>query len=238
MAIQRQEYTAAAILLASLPGEELHARRPLATIELDHKPIFVHGVDSLLESGRFREVIVLMHRFWIMQSVEIADQWQLKAVHHILAGEDHEINTLKRGLSVVHKAYDVVGVHDGSRPLPPSDLVGRVMDTAHVQGLAALVRELGPGEQPVDRDRMFTFEGKTYSFQSPVGFRLDVLKKLVETIEPEVDSFDHWVISLIEQGIPVDLIPSGENNPRICTPDDLERCQDHIKYLAKQRKMG
>ncbi len=235
---QRQTYDAAGILLASLPGEEMRYRRPLCVIDLDHKPLFIHGVDSLLASERLREVIVVMHRYWIVPAVDMVDQWRLKAVHHLLPGEDSELATLKRGMTAVHKAYHVVTVLDGSRPLPDESSVAQVTDAACEKGVAVLVRPLEGDEEPVDQDRVLTLNGQRCALQSPAAFRRDLLVSLLEAASPGITTLDGFIESLIGGETPVEWVTGEWDNPRVIVPEDLDRCTARLRQIAARRRQG
>ncbi len=234
-----KDYTAAAILIASERGKDLGAKRPLCFIDLDYKPVFVQAVDHLSASKRFREIILLLHEEWVGLGTTTTEYWELGIVRKILAGQEDNMQSLERGISVLNPAYDVVAIHDGAYAVTPPELTAEVMDTAHENGFAF------PAVEPVENDHTGDYgefkttvpiDNKLYYVQSPVCIKQSVLRDLFDFSESEnlheLTLFDR----ASRKGVkPVPVI-TGMSNPRISTANDIDRCLACIRQQSPKYK--
>ncbi|MDP8205283.1 MAG: 2-C-methyl-D-erythritol 4-phosphate cytidylyltransferase [Candidatus Electryonea clarkiae] len=230
-------YTAAAILISSVRGKELGAKRPLCFIELDEKPVFVQAVDHLAASKRFREIILFLHEEWVGLGVNTSNYWHLNIVRSIIAGSEDHFITIKKGLTVLKKGYALVGIHDGARPLTPSKLIAEVMDEAFKHGFAIAVRVVTDEDHP-DRDPVFDYDGKQYAVQSPLGIKQPLLRELIEKSNERCHGLIDLLHLAMENGIEPRLVIAEEENPKITISEDLDRCFEIIKKRVRRLRIS
>lgn len=255
MARETEPFTAAAILLAGGLGRRYGEIRPKVFAELDHKPLFVHAADHLAASKRFRELVLVVHSSWVPLAYDLAQWWHLEIARHILPAAEDPVASVEQALKEVHRAYDVVAVHEAAFPLPDPAMIAEVLEAAYEEGTAASAVPLPEGEAAERGEVAVRLAGKRYIVHSPLAFRRDRLTALLEAYpgkreigkggtdsggggvggrsEAEVEV--GALLSLAEHlGEPVRLLPVTRENPHVMIPEDLEHCLNVLRG-RKQR---
>lgn len=114
-----------------------------------------------------------------------ADQAE-PAVDHVVVGGPQRSDSVRRGLTMVPEAVDVIVVHDAARPLASFALFGEVVMTVREGADGAI-----PGVRPVDTvKRVESATGRVLqtldrdelrAVQTPQAFGADILRRAYES---------------------------------------------------------
>lgn len=213
--------TTVAVVPAAGSGERLGAGTPKAFVNLGGKPLLVHVLGALQESGVVDHVVVAV-------PAGLTDEAKLilgGAVQVVAGGADR---TESVGLALAAAAAagepDFVLVHDAARALTPPSLIARV-----VQALKSGHTAVVPGLPLADTIKAVDANGAVLgtperaglrAVQTPQGFHADVLRRAYDRAGAGTAATDD--ASLVEQmGSPVQVVEGDPLAFKITTAIDL-----------------
>jgi 2-C-methyl-D-erythritol 4-phosphate cytidylyltransferase len=141
----------------------------------------------------------------------------------IVNGGRHRIDSSRAGVAACSEGMDLILIHDAARPFAPAAAVNAAMRAAAEKGAAILavpvedtlkISEDGvvvSGTQP--RDGLFRA-------QTPQVFRRGLLLDVLAGAGSSAFTDDALLVETA--GHPVVLVPGGEHNIKITTPEQLE----------------
>lgn len=227
-------YSAVAVLFLDILDPAFEARFPAYFARIDHKPAFVHALDALAASKRFREIVLYVHPNWIRYAVEEVEYWNIQMVHHIYpASSEKRLENVKVVLSTIPEAYDCICLHSGIYPLTDSKGIAEVVDRAFKSGCASLFSQNESLSSASNNKLAHKSNEQSEDFHYPVAFQLKSLKKIMDS--GSAASLND-LGSLCTANYPErELVKSEEPNPGIKTTGDLERCESLIRKRVEKR---
>lgn len=164
-----------AILAAAGSGCRLAVGAPKAFVDLDGRTVLEHAVAGLHRSEAIDHVVVAAPA----QRLPEARRLLGPGVTVVAGGADRR-DSVTAALAAVPDV-DFILVHDAARPLTPSTLIARVVQSLRA-GQAAVV----PAVQPADTVKAVAADGTVLATparsglrlaQTPQGFRADLLRR-------------------------------------------------------------
>jgi 2-C-methyl-D-erythritol 4-phosphate cytidylyltransferase len=215
----------AALLVAAGSGERLGASRPKAFVDLAGRPMLEWSLDAMRAAGVERIVVA-------MPPGETAPEGCVG-----VPGGATRSESVRNALAAAGDVEAVL-VHDAARPLvTPSHFAEALEALAAADGAIAAapvtdtVKEAGPDRRvarTLDRSRL-------WAIQTPQAFRRDALERALdvpaEVLAQATD--DAWLVE--RAGGTVRIVPSGPENLKVTTPQDLQLASVLLGRRAEAR---
>jgi 2-C-methyl-D-erythritol 4-phosphate cytidylyltransferase len=211
---------AVALIVAAGRGERLGSARPKALIALAGKPMLEWSVGALTSVPGVDAIVVALPA----DELDAAPPGTTA-----VAGGAVRSESVRKALAAAGPGDPVI-VHDAARPLTSPSLFERALADLEESGADAVIaaapvpdtiKEVGPDGRTVaqthDRARL-------WAIQTPQVFRRERLEAALaddELLARATD--DAWLIE--QQGGVVRVIPAGEPNFKVTTPDDLRMAE-------------
>ncbi len=208
-----------AVIVAGGTGSRMGATKPKQFLLLKNKPILWHTLQQFLKAYDDLQIILVLPAEFIGLGIEILPQLMDRERVQIIAGGATRFDSVKNGLSVIHKK-GIVFVHDAVRCLISIDLIQRCYQQAVEKGNAI------PAVAATDSIRMIEGSSNVVAdrnnvriIQTPQTFRTDLL---LPAFQVDYDpAFTDEATVLEASGFPVYLIQGEYSNIKITRPVDL-----------------
>jgi 2-C-methyl-D-erythritol 4-phosphate cytidylyltransferase len=157
---------------------------------------------------------------------EIVKKYDLAKVVKVVAGGERRQDSVRFGLEATEGHYPLVLIHDGVRPLVPSDLISRIVRA--MSHYRAVIPALVARETIKEADRaglvVKTHDRRTlWLVQTPQAFRYeDILGAHRRALEENWEEMTDDALLVERTGVPVKILEGSEQNIKITTPRDLE----------------
>ena len=104
---------------------------------LGELPVLVHTLYAFQDCPRFDEIVVVTREDLLVEVSRICKDFQLEKVSKVVVGGRERIDSVLAGIREVRPEADLIGVHDGARPLVPQQVLEAVVERAAETGAAA-----------------------------------------------------------------------------------------------------
>jgi 2-C-methyl-D-erythritol 4-phosphate cytidylyltransferase len=214
----------AVLIPAAGEGTRLGGRRKQFRM-LGGKPVLVQTIDVFERHPAIDHVIVGTPEEAVRPLRQELRRIGITKLRGVIAGGESRQDTVAALLDATPESVDVVLVHDAVRPFVRLSQVSAVVESARLNGAAALAIPVtdtlrrgldGMFSETVPRDGLFRM-------QTPQGFRRTWLADAhAATTESEPHATDD--VELVQRiGHDVEIILGGGLNVKITTPEDWER---------------
>lgn len=210
----------AAVVVAAGSGSRFGAGGPPKQFrDLLGRPLLEWSLRLFLDHPRVEHTVVVLPP----ASVDEPPDWLARLPVARVPGGAERGDSVRRGISSLDPAIDIVLVHDGARPLVTAGLVDRLLDaavsSAVIPGLPVTdtLKEVGEGRRitaTVDRSRL-------WRVQTPQAFPLAILRRCHERAAAEGYSATDDAALLERYGEEVRVIEGDADNIKVTTPPDF-----------------
>ena len=221
------------IIVAGGKGLRMGSDIPKQFLPIGGKPVLMRTIDRFREYSADLQIILVLPEAQQAYWRDLCRQYQYPLPSegagggfYLLAnGGATRFHSVQNGLALVpDEAQGVVGVHDGVRPFPSVDVIGRCYETARTAGAVVPVvpvvetlRKIGPmspmGSTTVPRDDYRLV-------QTPQCFDIQLLK--AANRQPYNDGFTDDASVVEAFGHAITLVEGNRENIKITTPYDLK----------------
>ncbi len=210
----------AMILVAGGSGTRMGAAVPKQFLLVNGKPLLIHTLQTMHGFDVEMELVLALPEQHFSMWRELCTTHHFAIPHTVVAGGETRFDSVKNALNKVSNA-DLIGVHDGVRPLVSKEVVERCFEAAEQFGSAVpavpIVQSLrkmnGKSSIAVNRDEY-------YSVQTPQCFRADVLKDAYSKATHNQFSDDASVVEAT--GKDIALVEGNIENIKVTSPIDLQ----------------
>ena len=214
-----------AAVLGAGRGARMGADLPKQFLPLGGKPVFMHSLTALKESGLVDEVLLLVPEEYLLFANDALEEacFTTAAPVHILTGGATRGGSLLRALEFTKDAWglenNILITHDAARPFAGEALLRRLMEaTSKTAGAIpvlpvadALKRVEGERVSAVDREGLFIT-------QTPQSFyRPALIDALREHGRGAKDEAEAWLAA----GLELHCVEGERLNFKVTWPDDL-----------------
>lgn len=207
------------ILVAAGSGTRMGGGIPKQFLPLAGKPLLMHTIERFADALPAARLIVVLPADQRVRWASLCEEHDFTVPHTVVSGGATRFESVKNGLREAAES-EVVGIHDGVRPLVSKDLIFRVLEASSTFGAAIpavpvtdSLREVGPSSsRPVDR-------GRFVAVQTPQFFRTSLLLKAYEQAYSPAFTDDASVVEAV--GVKVELVAGDPANVKVTTPVDL-----------------
>ena len=221
------------IIVAGGKGLRMGSDIPKQFLPIGGKPVLMRTIDRFREYSADLQIILVLPEAQQAYWRDLCRQYQYPLPSegagggfYLLAnGGATRFHSVQNGLALVpDEVQGVVGVHDGVRPFPSVDVIGRCYETARTAGAVVPVvpvvetlRKIGPmspmGSTTVPRDDYRLV-------QTPQCFDIQLLK--AANRQPYNDGFTDDASVVEAFGHAITLVEGNRENIKITTPYDLK----------------
>ncbi len=207
------------IVTAGGIGRRMRSSLPKQFILVNEKPILMYTIQLFYEFDPTIEIILTLPEDWRAYWEELMLEHDFKIPHRIVSGGKERYDSIKNALEKC--TGDLIGVHDGVRPLVEHDTIKHCFDAAEKSGAAIPVVPI------VESMRMKTIEGTQIVdrsdfliVQTPQCFQRNILLNAYQIPYHKGITDD---ASLVEEaGYTVETIIGNDSNIKITTQSDLK----------------
>ncbi len=227
----------AAIVVAGGVGERFGRAGGKQLASVVGAPVLAHTLAAFERAASVDEVIVVVHPERVGDyAAQIAG---FEKVTGIVAGGDTRQASVAAGLEVLPGSAEVVIVHDGARPLVPSEMIDATVEALHESGADGVV--LGhPSYDTVKRVDADGFVKATedramlWVAQTPQAFRSATLRAAYAAAE-ECGFLGTDDSSLVERnGGRVLMLLGPRDNLKVTVPEDLLIVERVLETRARE----
>jgi len=217
--------TLAALVPAVGDGRGQQARQRKLFQLLDGLPVLTHALDRLEQCPKIDHIYPIVapdDLSYVQEHILIPGRYQ--KVADVLVGGLLRQDYITRALVQLGPRYDLVMIHDGSRPLVSQELLLKVIEAGEVHGAAVASVPMHDTLKTISREYFITssFERRRLrAIQTPQVFRYDILNRahLQASRENFYGSDEAQLIERIGERIRV--VTGSHLNIYVATREDL-----------------
>ena len=210
----------AIVIVAGGSGKRMGTDIPKQFLIVGGKPVLASTIERFHTYDAQMQIVLVLPENQITYWQTLCAEYQFNIKHTIAKGGETRFHSVKNGLAAVVDA-EVVGVHDGVRPLVSVATVERCFDCAAKYGTAV------PVMPAVESVRFIDADGSSHAVnraqirmvQTPQMFQYDILMNSYN--QPYTDLFTDDASVVETAGHAITLIEGNKENIKLTTPDDL-----------------
>lgn len=211
------------IIVAGGKGLRMGSDIPKQFLPLNEEPVLMHTIRRFHQYSDALGIILVLpkaqHGYW----TGLCDKHNFNITHSIAEGGETRFHSVKNGLALIPDDEEgIVGVHDGVRPFPAIDVIGRCYDTAIIKkAVVPVVPVLDTIRHIYNDGGSETVPRSEYCLvQTPQTFNIKLLKEAYRQTYTDIFTDDASVVEHMGQHIT--LIDGNRENIKITTPSDMK----------------
>ncbi len=214
------------IITAGGIGKRMGSSIPKQFIEVAGIPLLMHTINCFYSFNSDCQIIITLPEDWKEFWNQLIKKHSFKVPHLVVEGGIERYDSIKNALSKCEN--EIVGVHDGVRPLVSHATIQRCLQLAQEKGTAIPTLTLKESLRKINEDKTESVERKNYlSVQTPQFFTKEIIEKAYEIPFHMAITDD---ASLIEEaGFTIEITEGNEENIKVTTPFDLQIINLFIK---------
>lgn len=214
------------IITAGGIGKRMGGEIPKQFLLLAGKPVLMHTIERFYQFDNQAQIILTLPNEWKDYWEELCDNLDFSISHEIIDGGKERFHSIQNALQIAHG--ELIGVHDGVRPLVSILTIEKCFHTAKAKGNAIPVLEVKESLRKLENNHSTALVRSEYRLvQTPQVFKSDVLKKAYKQSFHSAITDD---ASLVESlGIQINLVEGNDGNIKITTPVDLQLAELLLK---------
>ena len=211
-----------AVIVAGGKGLRMGSSIPKQFLPVNGLPVLMRTIKRFREYDNNLKIILVLpeeqHEYWN----ELCKNYHFTDAYAVVSGGETRFHSVRNGLAVIpDDAVGVVGVHDGVRPFPSVEVIGRCFETARTaKAVIPVVPVVETLRHIVDAEATETVSRDNYRLvQTPQTFDIQLLKEAYA--RPYQDSFTDDASVVESFGHKITLVEGNRENIKIATPFDL-----------------
>ena len=220
------------IIVAGGKGVRVGGDCPKQFQLLSGKPMLMHTIQAFFDYNHRMDIIVVLPFGFDVHWKELCEIYGFDIPHTIVIGGETRFHSVKNGLAEVAE-NDIVGVHDGARPLVTRLLIERCFAAAAAQqcGIVPVVDEPNSVRVVTETGSSVMDRSTLKIVQTPQVFPAAILKKAYETEFNPMFTDDASVVE--QKGFRIALVPGEETNIKITSAFDLRIAEIYLQSGEK-----
>lgn len=200
-------------------------------------PVIERSVKAFQEAAVIDSIVLVAREDKISEFQNLLSDKYSK-ITDIIAGGSSRAESVKHGIEVCDRDTGIVLIHDGARPLVTDEIITAVKNAAELYGAAACAVPLKDTVKKIDLSGRIVEtprRSSLVSVQTPQGFRMDIYKKALQSVDTLSDEITDDC-SLIElSGNQVYTVKGSYDNIKITTPIDITLAEAIIKRREEEK---
>lgn len=221
------------IILASGVGQRFKNKGlPKQLTDLDGKPVLCYSIESAVSLVK-NERVILTYPAGMLSEFQHFNEKFGYGVRLIEGGKRRQDSVLN-AIKTIKDKKSILLIHDSARPLASKELFERVYNCAELNG--ACVPVISPTDtvkEVVNGIIRKTIDRKAIGLsQTPQGFRIEVLKRVLDVCDFETEYTDEAML-LESHGVKVHTVEGERFNLKLTFQEDLDIIKAFKKILCK-----
>ncbi|MGN1263267.1 MAG: 2-C-methyl-D-erythritol 4-phosphate cytidylyltransferase [Prevotella sp.] len=217
------------IIVAGGRGVRMGSDIPKQFLPIGGKPVLMRTIERFYNFSKQLGIILVLpdsqRDYWL----QLCEKHGFSIPVTIVSGGDTRFHSVCNGLkAIADDAKGVVGIHDGVRPFPSTDVIERCYETAARSGTAVPVVPVVETLRHIDKGTVPREEYRIV--QTPQTFDIHLLKKAYKQEYSTTFTDDASVVEAF--GHRIILIDGNRENIKITTPFDMQVAELMIKQKA------
>lgn len=207
------------IIVAGGTGSRMQSDLPKQFIEVGGEAIIVKTIKAFLNYDRAIQIIISVHKDFIIYLEELCAKNNLKNIKITLGG-DTRFHSVKNGLDLITDQEAIVAIHDAARPFVSSQTIKNCFDTTNEKGNATPCVTINESIRTVkDQKNTAVNRNEFKIIQTPQCFLASKIKKaFLQKYDP---SFTDDATVLESTGEKINLVEGNIENIKITNKFDL-----------------
>lgn len=209
------------IIVAGGKGLRMGSEIPKQFLPVGGMPVLMRTIRRFRSYSESLNIILVLPESQQEYWKGLCREYGFDERYTIANGGETRFHSVRNGLALIpDDACGVVGVHDGVRPFPSVEMIGRCFDTART------ARAVIPVTPVVETLRKMTAggsitvpRGEHRLVQTPQTFDITLLKKAYRQEYSDMFTDDASVVE--STGVKITLVEGNRENIKITTPFDL-----------------
>lgn len=198
--------------------------------EIKGKPLFYYAINSFEKSEVIDEIVLVSEK----ESIEFYKKSVLdmgfKKVKHIVCGGKQRQNSVYNGLQVLSNSdNDIVLIHDGARPIVPSEVIKNCVNEAKKHGAITTAIKVEDTIALTNETTIIEFPNREnlYRVQTPQAFKFSLIKKAHELFKNECFTDDAQLVKKL--GLKIKIVEGSKLMNKITTIEDINLVKETIE---------
>lgn len=191
--------------------------------QIKDKPVLLHTLQVMERCPAVSEIIVVVRPERLEETAAMCEGFGISKVSKVIRGGAMRLDSVLNGVMEASRETELVGIHDGARPLVTSEIIERTAASAGQFGAAVpavpvkdTIKFARGGVVTETPDRSCLF-----AIQTPQIFEEGILKAALEKAFSNHKEITDDAMAVEDFGVPVHLTEGSFDNIKITTPSDL-----------------
>lgn len=191
--------------------------------DLMGKPVLVHSIEALACCELIQEIVLVVRNGILAEAQKLAERYGRGKVSALVPGGATRLESALAGVAAVSARAELIGIHDGARPLATQDLIASAFEAAQLYGAAApAVGVKDTIKIAADRFVCSTPDRQNLlAVQTPQCFRAGLIKEALAHAMKALPAVTDDCAAVEALGERVYLSLGSEENIKITSPVDL-----------------
>ncbi len=208
-------------------------RKPFFVVS--SRPILIHTLLALEGSRCIDDIIVVVHRDDIKRCRTLFKKFKLKKIKIVVSGGKTRFESVKKGLSFVSGASDIVLIHDGVRPFVDKRVIKDSVRACKRFGAAVVGVGVVSTVKALDKRSRIkaTVDRKALCIaQTPQVFKRSIILRAYNKASKDGSGITDDSMLVERLGYKVKVVPGSYENIKVTTPGDLML----VEAILRKRK--
>jgi len=218
------------IIVAGGSGTRFQSNIPKQFLELAGKPVLMRTIEVFYDYDASLEIIITLPETQIKYWFDLCKKYNFHIEHSVIKGGKTRFHSVKNALDTISVSENLVGIHDGVRPLVSKETIDRCFKKAAETGNA--IPAIAPVEsvrQISNMDNKIIPRDSIRLIQTPQVFRINLIKKAFEQEYQDIFTDDASVLDAM--GEQIYLEEGNRENIKITNKIDLLIAETLLKTM-------
>lgn len=225
------------VMMVAAAGGSTRMGQPKQDILLDGTPVLMRTLTALQATDAVDDILLIAREVDVDRYRDAAAQHGITKLSRVVAGGDTRQQSVANGLAALPPEAELIGIHDGARPLITPDVIEVVINTAAETGAAAVAVPVKDTLKRTDEHSIVCDtpdRTNLWRVQTPQVFAADPYRAaMADAIASGADLTDDC--QLMERaGYPVTLVSGLDTNLKLTTPEDILLAQAILSTQHKE----
>ncbi len=210
------------IIVAGGKGVRMGSDIPKQFLPIGGKPVLMRTLERFREYSPTLQIILVLPKAQQYYWQQLCEEYHFDIKYQLADGGETRFHSVQHGLALIpDEAEGVVGVHDGVRPFPSTDVIRCCYETAREKKAVIPVIPVVETVRHLKGEASETVPRNDYRLvQTPQTFDIQLLKAANRQTYNDGFTDDASVVEAF--GFHITLVEGNRENIKITTPYDLK----------------
>ena len=226
------------VMMVAAAGGSTRMGQPKQHIKLGNRPVLIHTLMALQQVEAVDEILLIARQEDIDTFMAQAKEAGVSKLRTAVAGGNTRQQSVQNGLAALPPEADIVGIHDGARPLIDPDTIAAVIDAAVEYGGAAVAVPVKDTLKRTDADGIIIDtpdRANLWRVQTPQVFDRAALCAAMDAAMAAGKDYTDDCQLMEAAGHKVKLVKGLDTNLKLTTPEDIALAKALMKGSDNMR---